>query len=342
MKYQVKDPQGAMHVIEGPEGATPDQVIAQAQKLIPSQKNPGIFGRAWNALGVPERMSRKGLNQMASFVPKPEPTGNQFMDIAKGTPRIAADTMAEAAPGFVSPLALLTEGAMPVLRGAGKVAEVVGPGIGRQLESLSGMKPGLLGKAFKDPSLIFAKIPEEARAAYRAAQPVLRQSKMITETANPMALAQKALKAAEAGTLLPEEAMEGRKVIDQLWGTKRVTKAWADAARARLDKVAKSSESIAQADRGFARGMDAAGLRQILPQNKYGGTSAFKTAIMAGANAMGTPGKIAMAAMSPVAMGAGATALGTGAKAASPFVNNPKLAVAVQQLIARLIGQQGQ
>lgn len=37
MKYNVKDPQGQMHTIEGPEGATPDEVIAQAQKLIPTK-----------------------------------------------------------------------------------------------------------------------------------------------------------------------------------------------------------------------------------------------------------------------------------------------------------------
>lgn len=37
MRYQVKDPQGNIHVIEGPEGAKPEDVIAQAQKLIPQQ-----------------------------------------------------------------------------------------------------------------------------------------------------------------------------------------------------------------------------------------------------------------------------------------------------------------
>lgn len=35
-RYNVKDPSGQTHVIEGPDDATPDQIIEQAQRLIPS------------------------------------------------------------------------------------------------------------------------------------------------------------------------------------------------------------------------------------------------------------------------------------------------------------------
>lgn len=69
MKYQVKDPQGQMHIIDGPEGATPDQVIAQAQKLIPQQSKPvqqsepdwkGVVGQATKeAFMMPGTMTRK-------------------------------------------------------------------------------------------------------------------------------------------------------------------------------------------------------------------------------------------------------------------------------------------
>lgn len=62
MKYQVKDPQGQLHVIEGPEGATPDQIIAQAQKLIPTQPPDwqGIVGNAvGNAFMQPGTITRK-------------------------------------------------------------------------------------------------------------------------------------------------------------------------------------------------------------------------------------------------------------------------------------------
>lgn len=38
-QYQVQDPQGQTHIIEGPDGATPDQVMAQARSLVPSQNS---------------------------------------------------------------------------------------------------------------------------------------------------------------------------------------------------------------------------------------------------------------------------------------------------------------
>src|SRR5580704_6173424 len=140
---------------------------ANSKTAISSPKQ-GLMGKAWDLLGKPEQMSRQGLGQLAQMVPEGKITGNMAGDIARGTHRILANTLAQAAPGFVSRGSLLTAGAMPVAKGIGAAAEAVGPGIAGQLESLSGMKPGLLGKAFKDPSLIFAKIPKEAREAYQA------------------------------------------------------------------------------------------------------------------------------------------------------------------------------
>jgi len=35
VSYIVSDPKGQKHIIRGPKGATPDQVISQAQRLIP-------------------------------------------------------------------------------------------------------------------------------------------------------------------------------------------------------------------------------------------------------------------------------------------------------------------
>src|ERR1019366_9700998 len=91
-----------------PSGFTLDQ---------PEQKKKGLIGKGWDFLQKPEQMSRQGLQQIAGMIPEGKITGNLPMDVLRGTPRIAANTMAEAAPGFVSRGALLTAGAMPVAKG---------------------------------------------------------------------------------------------------------------------------------------------------------------------------------------------------------------------------------
>lgn len=303
---------------------------------LPVVSKPGLMRRGWDALAVPEQMSKQGLQQLAGFIPQPEPTGNKILDLAKGTPRIMADTVAEAAPGFVSRGALLTAGAMPALRGAGKAAEMVGPGIAGQLESLSGMKPGLLGKAFKDPTLIFSSIPQGAREAYQTSSELAQKSPDVSGTARPLQLVMKMLAKVKSGMATPDEALAGRKAIDQLWKTSSITEDFKNMARGVFDGIAKMQPEIKEADIGFSRGKDAAGLRQLFPQNKFGGTSAFKTGIMALMNSMGPAGKVGMAPMSPAVMGTGATALGAASKPLEILAKNPKLAVAIQQLINSL------
>lgn len=303
-----------------------------------NQTPPGLMRRGWNALAKPEQMSRQGLEKIASMIPEGKVTGNLPMDLLRGTPRIAANTMAQAAPGFVSRGALMTAGAMPMMKGIGAAAEAVGPGVAGQLESLSGMKPGLLGKAFKDPSLIFAKIPQEARDAYQVSSEMAQKtSQEVANTPRPLTLVSKLLKKANSGMIGQDEALAGRQAVDQLWDSKAITENFKNMARGKFDKIAKTADDIKEADTAFSRGKNAAGLRQLFPQNKYGGTSAFKTGIMAFLNSMGPMGKVGMAAMSPATMGTGATAIGAASKPLGALANNPRLAVAFQQLIQSLI-----
>jgi hypothetical protein len=323
---------------------TADQAKAElarrelSKRGIPLQSpKQGLMSKAWSALGKPEQLSRQGLGRLAQMVPEGKITGNLPMDMLRGAPRIAANTLAETAPGFVSRGAMLTAAAAPVAKGIGAAAETVGPGIAKQLESLSGMKPGLLGKAFRDPTLIFSSIPKEAREAYQASSDLAKSSPEVSATARPLPLVMKLLGKAKGGMITPDEALSGRKAIDQLWESRSVTEDFKNMARETFDAIVKQQPELKEADIGFSRGKQAAGLRQLLPQNKYGGTSAFKTAIMAGLNAMGPAGKVAMAGLSPAAMGTGATALGAASKPLSALANNPQLSVAVQQLISRLM-----
>lgn len=51
-QYYVTDPQGTQHIINGPDGATPDQVISQAQNLVPpsAAASPDVLGKIENAI----------------------------------------------------------------------------------------------------------------------------------------------------------------------------------------------------------------------------------------------------------------------------------------------------
>jgi len=326
-----REAQGKSPVQMGRKSSTP-------YKDIWSQPGKGFGRKTWESLAVPEQTASKLLGGLAQKVPEGQITGNMASDVARGTPRILANTLAQAAPGFVSRGSLLTAGAMPLVRGLGAAAEAVGPGVAGQLESLSGMKSGLLGKAFKDASLYFAKIPQEARDAYQASSEFARKtSPEVAGTARPLQLVMKLLSKVKSGMIGQDEALAGRKAIDQLWESKSITEDFKNMARGTFDNIAKTAPEIKGADTAFSRGKQAAGLRQLFPQNKYGGTSAVKTAIMAGLNAMGPMGKVGMAAMSPAVMGAGATALGAASKPLSALANNPRLAIAIQQLISNLV-----
>lgn len=70
-QYQVKDPNGNLHVIEGPEGATPEQITEQAAKLIPTSP-PSTMSRLNAALPNVANMARKvagAAESTASFLP---------------------------------------------------------------------------------------------------------------------------------------------------------------------------------------------------------------------------------------------------------------------------------
>lgn len=52
MRYKVKDPEGKIHIIEGPEGANPDEIVSRAKLLIPSGSKLSAFQRFGKYLPV--------------------------------------------------------------------------------------------------------------------------------------------------------------------------------------------------------------------------------------------------------------------------------------------------
>ena len=79
----------------------------------------------------------------------------------------------------------------------------------------------------------------------------------------------------------------------------------------------------------------ASSLRALGPKNVGGKVSPFKIAEGLAMAHMGPLGKLAGAALSPLALGTGASALGAGSQIAS----NPRAAVAALQLLRKLKGE---
>lgn len=272
------------------------------------------LGKVWDALAVPEKMSREGLTQMAEMVPKPEPTGNMALDIAKGTPRVLADTLAEAAPGFVSRGSLLTAGALKGVKAAAAVPQIVkavkgtGATVAKSAEALSGLEhqtPGVLTEAAKDSSLMFSK---GRKAAGEMFENVVNKTNIRPEffRATAEKTVNMANEALDAKTLTPEEALWARRALEKVKGayTKDVFREMRDA----FDKVAKNIS--AEADVAFTRAVKGEALRSPIRLNKTGGASAFNLGL-----GMMTGGA-SLPVTSPAVQGAIATLLGLGGRGA--------------------------
>lgn len=334
---------------------TPEQAKAELARRAAKK---GMVGKASAWLGKWEPISRSGLSQLSQMIPKGKITGNLPADLARGMPRIIADTMTQVAPNFVSKGSLLSGAALEGLGAAAPAIKTMASGLGRQLESASGIAPraeGSLEAAYKDPTLIFSKGKEEAAPLYRAAQAEMKGSNVwkggmrngilemekggqnvFRSTPENVQIVKKALFALNRGRVLePAEALTARKAVDALHGSKAYSQDVLVPLRAELDAMAKESENIAKADPMFKRGVQGQALRNLLPQNKYGGASAFKMGIAPALTALGgavggppgaaTGGALAAGVLSPAVQGAAATGLGIAERSLDPMVQNPGL-----------------
>jgi hypothetical protein len=195
------------------------------------QAQPGLMGKVWNDLKIPEQMSRSGLNQLAGMVPQGNVTGNLPMDILRGTPKIAADTLAQVAPGFVSRGAIATAGAAKGVQAAGEIPGV-SSGLGLAGRSLANIMEKIIGIPAKNTEALFQNpsamitAPTEAKvsAAYNASEvpgnitPTLENivqdgtatSRSIVKRAGTSLLSDKPFTEQD-----PEVFVKGRKALDK-------------------------------------------------------------------------------------------------------------------------------
>lgn len=300
---------------------------AQAQSQQP-QSSPSLLNQGWNALQIPEQKSREGLQMIAQAIPNPAPTGNLPLDLIKGTPRIAADTMAEVAPEFISRGSMVTAGALKGVKAALPAIRAVGRGAARAAESISGLEyktPGVLKEVFNKPKLLFA--PGKEKAEYEAAKKIggeVRES--LLQIPEKSKMVKKALQMAEKGGLNPTEALEARKELASI--KKQVTGEFFRKATDKFNEIAKPV--YGEADTAYKEGIKAEALRAVLPVNKGGGTSIAKTTLATFMN------KALLPAMSPIVQGATAASLGAVAKAVAPIINAPAKSAAVIQ-VAKMV-----
>lgn len=105
-RYQVQDPAGETHIIEGPEGATPAEVMSQAQSLVPKPEEPTI----------PQSLGHSFVNNL--------PLGGQAAAVVKsaGNDKGYSENL-----GDWNKQTDLDKAAHPVAYGVGSVAGAVAP-----------------------------------------------------------------------------------------------------------------------------------------------------------------------------------------------------------------------
>lgn len=300
-----------------------------------SPKEKGIVGKTWDALGVPEKMSREGLTKIAEAVPSAKMTGNVARDFALNAPKAIAETLAETAPDFISPESIATAGAFKLGKVAAPLIKSSGRAAGKALEGLSGLEyrtPGVLAEAAKDPSLFFAKGKKSANSLYSAAKAETGTSNIFKGMYKPDEIVDAAKDyMAKGGVLEPSEALSYRKALDKLMKSGRYIKDELIALRKEADSIAKKSESIKMADPVYARGAKAEALRQPFAVNKSGGTSIAKGIL----GVLG--GVVPNVVMSPAVQGLTATGVGKLAQIASMLGETPIRSGAISTPLINLL-----
>lgn len=313
-----------------PADGVVDQATTPTQPS-PYASLPEVFALAdsphpiWDALKVPSQMAERGLAPVTHGNLQIKPTGNIPWDVTKNIPSVLAESVAEAAPSFINRASILTAGVSRGLQAMRPVGSVIGKGVAGQLESATGANPGSLGRAWNDLTLIFGKGKEAASELYEAGKTGGKMAANLRNIPLKEDFLDVANKLAEAGKLPAESALEARKMAGKLLG-KGGGKYTEDFLRGLVDKfdsIAKANENIAGGDTLYRRGLDAASLRKLVPQNKYGGASAFKMGIM------GLLGPHFAGLLSPAVHGVAATAGGLAARIAT----NPIAAVTARQAL---------
>jgi len=301
-----------------PEGA--QEMIQLAAETTSKDDDRSVLRKAWDALTVPEELSREGLTQIAEAIPKRVgggvPSKGPVEESLRGAPRIAAETLAEVAPSFVSRGSLLAGGLIRGGQAAAPIAKAVGKTIAKGAESISGLKhlsSGVLTEVAKDPSLLVGAGKETARTAFKGLEETGKGvPKAFAKVTSKKKFVEMAHKLFRKGKLNPQTAFAARKELDAIKDQfpKRTFRLW----RKNFDTLAKKITEAA--DTGFQRAIRSEALRTLLPVGKTGEPAFFRMGLAGlGGAGLGVPGVGLL--LSPALQGLVAASTGVGAKALS-------------------------
>jgi hypothetical protein len=239
VQYRVKDPTGQEHIIEGPDNATPDEVISQAQKLIPTasqnqeqtQPQPSFMDTvgsvAKNVLTAPVRMVKNltpekmstqlpAIGAVAGEMIYPPgggavgaglgQIGKRIADLGYGRvqPSEAMNPIKEA----ITPMVQTAVAGIPAVSGvfqAGKktVAQAITKGLAKAGQTLSGAKQDVLEQAAKQGLLTYTapSLPKAQKIFSQALGPEgqVAMKQSVSDTFDP-AVGQARSIATEIGT----------------------------------------------------------------------------------------------------------------------------------------------
>ncbi len=324
-----------------------------------SVEEPSVFQRVGELSEKPRELSREGLTTIAGSIPEVEPTGNLARDVALGTPKIVAETLAEVAPEFVSPLSIATSGTLGSIKGVGALAKTgkipaltkgveslkegarsFGGGvadIGEKITGLGKRAEGVLRRTFKDPARPFRAGPKAAGKKFEQAKLLPGEENIASSLKGPQtnrAFLNKAVKMAEDGNITSEEALAARQVVDDM--ADQLPGPASRALRKLFDKIAKPT--FEEADEAFKIGRDADSLRKPFPINAQGGFDTGKAFFGAAAAKFGSP--MLGAQFIPAVAGAEASLLGLISKLVQAGVRNPVKSGPIVQAIASILEEE--
>ncbi len=273
------------------------------------QKEPSLMNKISGWSKMPEKMAGATLDVMKEQVPT---------KFGKAAVNVLSKTM----PPTYSRLNLAMMGGLEGLSALSSLAKVRGAGseLAGQLESAAGSPKGTLKQGYESASNFFGAGRKAASPTYESARPFTTHPELENVFENKQMI-EKSMELAKRGELSPFEAFNARKAVGKLFGKSGYSDDVLNKMSNTFDEIAKTDPRIAKGDVQFAGGLKNEALRGLLPKNKYGTTSAFKTGIMAGVPGVGW-------ALSPIVQGAGATGLGALTRM------NPAIAAIISSLLA--------